>query len=348
MKNKIAKKLIFSAVALGASVLTLTTTTYAWYVQNNTVTATNITGSTKSNDAGSLFITKDGTGETPQWGPKVEFLSADLTNATLGNAKGELTPLTLLNTENKVDSFSDVSGTKTVAEDDGNGGTNTVSISKGKVVTVNFWLMSNKANVQVQPTLQVKNTTGDGDGYANKVSQTAYSSIKAKKMSTGENPQEIVSDTNLVDQGQAFWIDAVQALRMSVITQVDDEAASAPAVYDVKAIAKSMTDKTQSYALKTGSLDEENLGIDDIVVGTNHHELKGAHAYYYRFVGQNPAATFTSAINPSKTWDKFQLSSTKKTKFTFTFWLEGTDVSCFDCCSSQSFEFAFDFSVVTQ
>ena len=348
MKNKIAKKLFFSAVALGASVLTLTTTTYAWYVQNNTVTATKITGATKSNDAGSLFITKDGSVATPTWGPKIEFASTDFENSTVGNEKGDLTPLKLLNTNKAVDSFSDVAGVKTVTTGtDPN--TTTVSIAKGKVITVNFWLMSSKPNVRIQPTLILKNTTGD-EGGATKVSQTAYSAVKAKKMSTGENPQEIVSDTNLVEQDATFWVDAAQALRMSVVT-TQGTTESPLHVYDVMSIAKNpkaanATEYT-AYTIKTGSIDEKQLGIDDIVVGTDHHELKGAHAFYYRFVGAEPVASFNPAndVNVETVWDQFNLGTTK-TKFTFNFWLEGTDIACFDSCASQSFEIGFDFTVV--
>lgn len=340
MKNKIAKKLIFSAVALGASVLTLTTTTYAWYVQNNTVTATSVTGKTKSNDAGSLFITKDGSVANPSWGPTIEFESSDFDNSTVGNAKGELTPLRVLSGGT---TFMDVNGNQTM--DDGNGGT--VSIATGKVITVSFWLMSSKDNVKVQPTLQVKNTTGDTSaGGATKVSQTAYSAVKgndAWKTDATRNPD---GKDNVVEQGGSFWVDATQALRMSLVTTPEGGTASSAAVYDVLSIAKSMTDKNTPYSIKDGSIYETDLGTEEIIDGASTLHLKGAHAFYHKFVGGAPTATFDAGLTPNTTWDKFTIGTTK-TKFTFTFWLEGTDEACFDSCASQSFEFAFDFTVTT-
>ena len=330
MKNKIAKKLFFSAVALGASVLTLTTTTYAWYVQNNTVTATNISGATKSNDAGSLFITKDGTGTTPTWGPTIKFEDSDFNQSAgqaLGNAKGNLVPLKLLNTNNDKDSFSDVAGNKNLADDA------TASISKGKVITVAFWLMSSRAGVEIQPTLMLKNTTGDEGSSAVKTTQTAYSAVKK------------TDGTDLVTQGSQFWVDAAQALRMSVVVTPDGSDPGTPSVYDVMAIAKSIDDKTVAYTVKGDSIKETDLGKDVIQVGDSTQELYGAHAFYQRFVGKAPTAGYGAGVTATSTWAPFTLGTTK-TKFTVTFWLEGTDISCFDSCANQSFDFAFDFTVV--
>ncbi len=50
MNNKILRKLTLSAVTLGVAALSLTTTTYAWFTTNSTVTAKNVSGTVQSSD----------------------------------------------------------------------------------------------------------------------------------------------------------------------------------------------------------------------------------------------------------------------------------------------------------
>lgn len=358
MKNKIAKKLFFSAVALGASVLTLTTTTYAWYVQNNTVTATNITGQTASNDAGSLFISKDGrprvgtlaTLDPVVWGPTIAFdNSADFTDekkTDFGNERNAFVPITYyVGTPaettsplyGKTNKFIDVNGNEVT----------------DKTLTFTFFLLSNRASgVTVQPTLTLENTT------SSKTAQTAYAAIKDNAQTQG----------NLVNETEEFWIDAAQALRMRVNTSSWDSTNSnwgsvANTYYDVLEVAKQPTKDVDgnwvNYVIATyggntvKSIDEKDLGTETIEQTT----VTGAHAYYRRFVGNTPVATFVESNKDHLTHNSVD-GTTKRgkmatinvndkvTKVTVTIWLEGTDIACFDSCSGQDFKFGFDFTVV--
>ena len=55
MKKSLRRKLIMSAVAVGAAAVGTTASTYAWFVSNNTVTASEINGSVVESNA-NLFI----------------------------------------------------------------------------------------------------------------------------------------------------------------------------------------------------------------------------------------------------------------------------------------------------
>lgn len=59
MKLKGITKLVLAGTALAATAATLTTSTYAWYVTNSTVSATGVSGQVDSTSAGSLYIAKN-------------------------------------------------------------------------------------------------------------------------------------------------------------------------------------------------------------------------------------------------------------------------------------------------
>ncbi len=59
MNNKILRKLTLSAVTLGVAALSLTTSTYAWFVSNKDVTASTVSGTTKVADSNMLISTKN-------------------------------------------------------------------------------------------------------------------------------------------------------------------------------------------------------------------------------------------------------------------------------------------------
>lgn len=68
--SKLTKKLFLSAIALGLAVVTLTTTTFAWYTSSTTAQATNGSASTSgTTDDSSLMISTDG----DTFGPSVSL-----------------------------------------------------------------------------------------------------------------------------------------------------------------------------------------------------------------------------------------------------------------------------------
>lgn len=297
--KKLTRKLFLSVAALAVCAATLVSTTFAWYVSNQTATATGVTGATAAIDGdGSVFISKDG--ET--FLSSVSFTDADFqTGNKAGNAKGEFDPVTT--TDGKA--FTDVAGTA----------------AEGKVLTVNLWLKSSK-DLTVTPNLILKNTT------TTLPTQTAYQDITKADITEGA-----------VKAGSSFSVDAVQALRMAITAGATETTTT---IYDVMSIAKS--EKTDSgftaYAIK-GGVAEANLATGTF--GEDATPLSGAHLYYAQVMGEAPAKTTPATATTS--WANISLTANTATKLTFTFWLEGADISCYDSCAGQSFQFDFDFSL---
>ena len=341
--KKIAKKLLFSSLALSASVLTLTTTTYAWYVQNTTATATGITASTKDEIGNSLFISMDGT----NWGNKAEF---ENDNFVFGNAKnyennckGPFLPMSY-NPSQNVTRFELASGAAAVEAS---------ATETGNRLEFSVYLVASAGSLKVQPKLILTNTSSTTDALR---PQTAYST--AGLPTTGNHA---------VAKGDLFWTDAAQALRMSL-----KQDSSAVDYYDVIDVAKTTAKTNGEYTTAYSAIDYPGNSSDTVISITETdlakdveftnpaHTVSGANAYYRALVGDQPGFGFTSKVQPINVSTargtngadgaaneiNYVNVTTTRTKLTFSIWLEGTNMNCFDCCAKQSFDFAFEFKVV--
>ena len=165
---------------------------------------------------------------------------------------------------------------------------------------------------------------------------------------------------------------------MSIVTQPNNGSASDAKYYNVMDVAKDMTiGANETYSAytaeacpKTGegaptTVFENLLGNFVFGQAPSTTNVPGAHGYYRSLVGGEPDFGFddqleaahkivsvTSARQSGNVvtgeaggMDYITVGQTP-VKVTFTIWLEGTDISCFDCCAKQSFEFAFDFKIV--
>ncbi len=288
MKNKFIAKLVLSGAALAVSAVTLVSTTYAWYVQNTQVTATGVSGSVKDNNATSLFIAKDVTYDSANskfsgtWGQSVAFNSDDY-DTTQGTANkvfnGALDPVT----RNASGDFVDVK--------------NTIGDSAARVVQFTLYVQSNVASttgseLYIRPYLRVKNTTS-GD---NVHTQTAYRDIAGELSG---------SSTTLATEGNQFWIDAVQALRMEINvskansssfeTDKFDAISGSKKVYDVLSVAYNddvtnyLTTAAPNYTIITtnNGLTEANFADEDFYFKTTDIALVSGKTYYTLDVSNN-------------------------------------------------------------
>ena len=167
-----------------------------------------------------------------------------------------------------------------------------------------FWIMSTKAQT-VNATYTITNTTAE----ANVKTQKAYTSTGAP-----------------VTQNTEFAMDAINALRMQVVTT---EATAQDKTLDVAETAEIGTATYAGFTAPTADSD--------------------ANIYYYQLLGQVPhgctAATGASPAAPTDTWTQVTLAADTPVMITITIWLEGTDKDCFDSCINQSFDLQFDFEV---
>ena len=281
--KKLTRKLFLSIAALAVCAATLVSTTFAWYVQNTEATASGMTASTaEATGDGSIYVSKDGNAFTKS----VTITTSDYDT----KANGELKPRTAkTNTLNDgYLEFYDVTGTKI---DTGNA-------EEKNYIKFSVWVKSDK-NITCTPKITVTNTTEEF------TKQTAYQNI-----------------TSTVTAGQEFFVDAVQALRMSI--QVDS--AETATIYDMYELAKA-----NSYSLAADSVDETQLTMD-------------AHEYYNLLMGGEPTLKDTDAASTTSTWAAFQMTGNTAVKLTFCIWLDGADKSCFDSCQGQDFNFVLSFS----
>lgn len=286
--KKLTRKLFLSVAALAVCAATLVSTTFAWYVSNQTASATGVNAATATvSDGGSVYISKDGS----KFYSSIAFTTDDLTNTTYGNQNGAFIPLTTDDAE----AFVDVEGTANTSA----------------YMVVNMWLKAD-ADCSVTPMLKLTNTT------AALPEKVAYQAI-----------------TTAVQGGQTYTIDAAQALRMAVA--VDDADAT---IYDVLAIAKDAAG-TAAYTIVDGSVAEDDL-VDTTI---DEDTLEGAHGYYAAIMGEAPSDVEAAAATES--WGTIALTADTAVKLTFVIWLDGADISCYDGCAGQSFQFDFDFTIAS-
>ncbi len=281
MKLKGLTKLVLAGTALAATAATLTTATYAWYVVNDHVEATGMTGKTSgSSVAGSLLISRvDTTNNNVPEGYTTEIA---LTASTV-----ELNPMTKA-TDNKYESATGTtydatakyytrSGTEgnytyspveTPAEAQlstyflktrgvGDWVDKTGKEIDGTLITYSFWLKASSNMSDIKVTTTFENTTTEAK------KQTFYKGVGLP--STKVN-------------GDTYAVDVVNALRMEVVQQAYD-------VTYTKAIEITDTEVTnENFAsLKTaGKLVKGTAGsytlvaadaADEFAAGT-YHELK--------------------------------------------------------------------------
>lgn len=285
--KKLTRKLFLSVAALAVCATTLVSTTFAWYVSNSEASVDKITGSTAGTDvSGNLLVAKDKDGAPDAF---TQHLSLDVTLAA-AEALNPVTKATAEDTENSI-------AVGDWVDKDGN------KVTTGTAMTFSFWIMSTKDQTVNVSYLATNTTAADA-----LKTQRAYTSTGAP-----------------VSQGEDFTIDAVNALRMQVVT----------------------TEATP--VTKTLAFDTAHQGTATAADAFTANTTGDANTYYYQLLGTTPygcnETTGASVAAPTDTWETLSLVADTAVKLTFTVWLEGTDADCFDSCISQTFDFQFNFEV---
>jgi len=323
MKLKGLTKLALSGVALAAVAATLGTSTYAWYVSNNTATVSGAQGSTAGAETtGSLYAASESMHASGQWSNKIALASGtDYTAAT------QLVPVTKV-TSTATSAFSATQASTWSAptgEFADKAGAD-VSKAQGAYLEFNFYLIArgdaSKGAIGVTPSLTITNTTEDKT-----TTQKAYTGAHLPGTSLATN--------------STFKVDAVHALRI----QIDQTAA---------ATTSSATTATALTSIHSADSDFETYNTAS---GFDAPGTGDANAYYASLVNginlygctsateNNVTSLFGSTALEQNKWTKFWLIPEQETEITFKVWLEGTDKDCFDSCIGQSFKFDFSFTI---
>jgi len=334
MKLRGLTKLALSGVALAAVAATLGTSTYAWYVTNSKATASGVQGHAKAGGLGNVLVAEASTasGAVAGHGAFVQdlvFSSANVTfdgsTATTSTAAAAgLLPTTPVTAA--LASGAALSTLVTDTEIDGSTvwvGNKGATMTTNKYITFDLWVLSTDAE-DVTMTYTISNTTATDDV----VKQLAYNNTG---IPTGAS------------EGQEFAVNIVDALKMSM--SVSDavigasDSTQTSQIYDVAAAAS--TTSTTYTGFKSGGKSNEYYAAvlaDTDILGLS---TTGSGANITATANELVAGVSTKTTN---------LHVTKNTaaKLTFYIWLEGTDNQCFDSCSGQAFEIAFQFSTASQ
>ncbi len=365
MKLKGISKLVLAGTALAATAATLTTSTYAWYVSNTTVTATGVQGSVAGSSIdGSLFIAKNkafaAVGEQGQEGyiaahegPDKYITDIQLTpDATTGYTETTLDPQSKAKL---VDSYyyyktKDASkGEKTYYKQDGS----------------NSFVPATEQDTDVK-LLYERSAQSEGVVWCDKDGKkidsaklitfkfwlksssagTAAVTFMVDNTTTSATTQMALSGGSGVlptgkDQGDTFTADAVHALRMEVF-QKNGDAQETSATYAVSEIAKNAAG-TDAYTT-AGSKAVTTNGVNLVTGGD-------ANKYYFNVLGTAPynttagsGASTDANTRTAAAWENVTLVANTDTLLTFKIWLEGSDADCWDSVRGQSFTFDFSFA----
>ena len=365
MKLKGITKLVLAGTALAATAATLTTSTYAWYVTNNEVKATNVQGSTAgAKVAGSLLISEI---DTANAGVPKGYTTTITPTPTKTAARGTTDDGTALKPVNYVEygltKDTALDGNKTYYARTGSGTAQSPYVyaevenpvvsdiatyyekdlwfdAKGNLVTsptyleFKFWLKASEA----MNGITVKTT----------VTNKAEAAVDDAKKQTAYISNGIPSAASV---GGLFAVDAAYALRMQVIqetytvTYADADNSIDAALADQTAVASKVVGVVENHKATNGNTDYASpavAGFTAIDAGAD------ANVYYMGIMkeagfGTDATQSGKSPDAPSDTWTSINLTKDSDNLFTIRIWLEGTDAQCFDSCIGQDFQFDFEF-----
>jgi len=305
-KSKIAKLALMGA-SMAALAATLGTSTYAWYVANDTATVGGMTGATAGTEAsGNLLVAQ------------LQAASGTGILSVSGNWGNSLSSVTLKQTPSLNPVTKDTQTITPASNPTGwHDATNAAVAEASAYGYYAFGIWStDKVNVNVK--LGVANTT------TTMKTQTLYSA-------TGAPTSTSINDS--------FTKDALEALRMEVIqvALTDDLTIStvlATTPLDLWCPGDTFydLDHTAAYVRKSGA----KAGGD---ANAYYQAIMGN-------APAGGTSSTTPSTLTSGTYG-LTLTQDQRTVLLFRYWLEGTDTDCFDSCIGQDFSFAFDFEAVT-
>jgi len=311
-KTRIAKFALMGA-SLAALAATLGTSTYAWYVANDTATVSGATGATAGTEAsGNLLVaqlSKANTGilsVAGNWGTSLSSVSL--------RQDVNLTPVT------KDPQNFTPAGQNAVATGWHDADNAPVALTSAYgYYAFGIW-STDKTSVNLK--LGVSNTT------TTMKYQTLYSMAGAPEAGPNGGAAPAINDT--------FTTDALQALRMEIIKVALTDNLNIDTVLGTDSLetwcpGETFYNLTHSAAYTVRA--EASTGGD-------------ANAYYSAIMGSNPLGGATEATATALTNGTYNLTLTadQRTVLLFRYWLEGGDTDCFDSCGGQSFGINLEFA----
>lgn len=329
---KLRRKLLAAGFAFGATALTLTTSTFAWYTSNSEVTATTVTGKTSAEaDTSSIYIAS------------AKSYDTDFSVLTMNGYGKEATPVYTATTTTAM-------VLNPVSYVDGNNQTlKYVPLSKAEASTTDENAPLDKAvygtyseNNVVEFVLRFRTASA-----STTATPIYFSKFDLVNTSTAGDYQQVAL-TNEADGGTgtgvstsgAYGVDFRNALKMT-ITATDMAnnttlgTTAVATVYDFKQLGYS--DATRKFH------DPVNMSTPNAVTYLNTvmgYSLTTPTGYLTGVKSLVSAENLTSA----NAYSPFSIPTTGYLEVRFTLWLDGWDSYCYDVCRKQGFNLDMSFT----
>lgn len=314
--TKLTKKLLLSALSLGLAVVTLTTTTFAWYTASTEASASGAQGTTSGTTADStLQISSNGDAEKPQWAK----------TATI-TVKGEdLVPLVW-------------QGGKTFKDASNQGSTSYYAFSLWFRTTKTYDTEDDSKNADIAVYLKNLKITN-----AAQSNLTRYDNLLAE-----------ANDKGSLDES-TYAIDVVRALDMVISNDIVDTQVGYNLSNQFN-YAKDAEGTSYEYGFTEGEANAEtyydgvmgsgsfaampkNNSLTDVSIVKTETNL-GDITVVSEDTAQYVSVGSIAKDDTNKDYDIL--------KVTFYIYLNGEDKYCFDACKGQTFNISLEFTTVAK
>lgn len=339
--KKLMRKLVLSSFALGLAVITLSTTTFAWYTSNTEVKANNISGASASAGADLLMISNDPAAiAEKKWNTTidVENYNVSTTAATKAAAPNELVPVryeALTNSATFVASFD-----KTVT-----------TLSAGYIQYDLYFKMASGQTTNPRylwlTGMTLENTTGHTTD--SKVTKLPTKDVLA----ANEAYKHLVPSWNATSYESTYQVDIRRALLVSaVVSSSTDNGATLSntvlKVFDPEGL------NSYEDTLKNVSGFSAHEYYNAVMCSAEEHgsdkadcKCIGITEDTYSAVSLGTAADFAEQFLIELPAANTEATKNNYVKVTITIFLNGWDKACFDACQGQTISANMTFGVGT-
>lgn len=348
---KLRRKLLSAGFALGATALTLTTSTFAWYTSNTEVTAKQVTGKTSAEaDTDSIYIAA-----------AASYNSTNYAVATMGGYGKEATPVYVAKS---LDSTATITLAPVSYVDASNAPAKYVPLDKAEASTTTSTVLDKPVYKSYDPNNVVEFVlrfrTANSSTTATKLYFSKFDLLNTNTASTVDAKTvygyEQIALTNNADTGLettgvasagSYGVDFRKALKMTVVATEMTNATTLGSttkttVYDFEEIGytgdKALhTDNNIDSSKKANALGYLNavMGYD---LSTPTDYLKTSGDFTLKKLKVGSSLTAESAYSP------FEIPTSGYLEVRFTIWLDGWDEYCYDVCRKQGFSLDMAFT----
>lgn len=318
-KSRIAKFALLGASA-AALAATLSTSTYAWYVSNKTATVGTATGATAGSTAdGSILLSWDN--NVDHYYREITWTDDNAPSSVANTISGAfLTSLVPLYYNATDDSFESVETYK-LTTDTAIDGTKTYYTKSGSGTSITYSEVNSPVVGSIatyyERAKESTTTTGGYIQFSMYIKADATTNVTITPTFANTTSSESVQAlkqlayvaTGGVTERSPFIVNSFDAMYYSLA--VDDAAPSA--------VAATPASTAIAGAVKPAA----------------------AHTYYEAVTGEEIAAKYK--VEPATSGSFTVQATTTAKKLTWTIWLAGNDVDCYNSCAGQSFTVAFTY-----